>query len=76
MFYLAMLPADYKMASQLHSLPSLLIEINKICQSINVRNEELPCEYGDELLSGSSKGKEFDGLQRDLSKWFTILHVA
>jgi len=64
------------MASQVESLCPLLIEINKFCQSINVRNEELPCEYGDELLSGSSKGMEFDGLQRNLSKWFHILHVA
>jgi len=44
-----MLPADYKMASQLQSLPSLLVENNKFCQSINVTNEELPCEYGNEF---------------------------
>jgi len=64
------------MASQVESLCPLLIEINKFCQSINVRNEELPCEYGNELLSGSSKGKEFDELQRDLPKLFLILQVA
>ena len=71
-----MLHADYKTASQLESLYPLLIEINKFCQSINVTNEELPCEYGNELLSGSSKGMEFEGLQSNLSKLFHILHMA
>jgi len=71
-----MLHADYKIASQLQSLPSLLIENNRFCQSINVTNEELLCEFGNELLSGSSKGMEFDGLQMDLSKLFHILNMA
>jgi len=71
-----MLHADYKTASPLESLCPLLIEINKFCQSINVTNEELPCEFGNELLSGSSKGMEFDGLQRNLWNLFHILHVA
>ena len=48
-----MLHANYKTASQLESLGPLLIEINKFCQSINVTNEELPCEHGNDLLSGS-----------------------
>jgi len=48
-----MLRADYKTASQSESLCPLFIEINKFCHSINVTNEELPCEYGNELLSGS-----------------------
>jgi hypothetical protein len=56
-----------KMASQVQSLCPLLIENNKFCQSIYVTNEELLCEYGDELLSGSLKGMEFEGLQRDLN---------
>jgi len=71
-----MIHADYKTASQLELLCPLLIEIKKFCQNINVTNEKLPCLYGNELLRGSSKCMEFDGLQRDLSKLSHILHVA
>ena len=59
-----MIHADYKTASQWELLCPLLIEINKFYQSINVTNEELPCLYGNELLRGSSKGMEFDGLKK------------
>jgi len=49
MFHLAMLHAVYKMVSQVDQLCPLLVENNKFCQSTNVTNEELPCEYGNEL---------------------------
>jgi len=42
----------------------------------NVINEELPCEYGNELSSGSSKSVQLDGLQSDLSELIHNLHVA
>jgi hypothetical protein len=71
-----MLHANYKTASQLELLGPLLIKINKFCQSIDVTNEELPCEYGNELLSESWKGMEFDGLQRNLSQLLHKLQVA
>ena len=70
-----MLSADYKMASQVGWPCPLLVE-NKFCQSINVTNEELPCGYGNELLSKLSKSMELDGIQRDLSELIHILHVA
>jgi len=71
-----MLSADYKMASQVCWPFPLLVENNKFCQSINVTNEELPRGYGNELLSKSSKSRELDGIQRDLSELIHILHVA
>jgi hypothetical protein len=64
------------MVSQVESLCPLLIRNNKFCQSINVINEELLREYGNELLSGSLKSNEFDGLQRDLLEFIHILHMA
>jgi hypothetical protein len=36
------------MESQVELLFALLVENNKLCQSINVTNEELLCEYGNE----------------------------
>ena len=59
------------MASQVELLCRLLVENNKFCQSINVINEEILCEYGNESLSGSMKGMELDGLQL-----IHLLHVA
>jgi hypothetical protein len=44
---------------------SLLVDINTFCQSINVINEILPCEYANEPSSDSSKSVELDGLQSD-----------
>ena len=64
------------MACKVEWVCLLLVECNTFCQSINVTNEKLPCEYGNELLSGSSKSMELDGLQRDLSELIHILHVA
>jgi hypothetical protein len=41
------------MACKVEPLCALLVENNKLCQSINVINEVLPCEYGG---PGSSVG--------------------
>ena len=58
------------------SLCPLLVENNTFCQNTDVTNEELPCEYGSELLSGLLRSVEIDGLQRDLTELIHILHVA
>jgi len=64
------------MASQVELLYPLFVENNMVCQSINVINEELSCEYGNALSSGSLKSVELDELQSDLSELIHILHVA
>jgi hypothetical protein len=64
------------MASKLESLCPLLVENNNFYQSINVINEVLPCEYGNEPSSDSSESVELDGLQSDLSELIHIVHAA
>jgi hypothetical protein len=64
------------MAFNVESLCRLLVENNKFYHSINVINEVLPCEYGNEPSSDSSKSVELDGLQSDLSEFIHNLHVA
>ena len=44
-----------KMAWQVEARCALLIEKNKFCQNTNVTNQELPCEYGNELLVDSRR---------------------
>jgi hypothetical protein len=64
------------MASKVESLCRLLIENNKFCQSINVINEVLLHEYGNEPSNDSSQSVVLDGLQTNLSELIHILHVA
>ena len=63
------------MASKVKSLYPSLVN-NKFWKSARTINEELLCECGKQMPSGSPKIVELDGLQSDLSELMHILHVA
>ena len=63
------------MASKVKSLYPSLVN-NKFWKSARTINEELLCECGKQMPSGSTKSVELDGLHSDLLELIHILHVA